>query len=127
LAEAGVSKGVAYYYFEDKADLFATLLEEAWADIAPLAPQPGEPLWPALHRMYRTHLDILRTRPWLAELNRQPPPPEVLARLAPIGAALHGIWEMVQAEGLRQDLPPALVAEMVQQGNIGEGGNRPKI
>ena len=27
LQNAGLSKGVAYYYFEDKADLFATTIE----------------------------------------------------------------------------------------------------
>ncbi len=31
LADAGLSKGAAYYYFEDKADLFATVAVRSWA------------------------------------------------------------------------------------------------
>jgi AcrR family transcriptional regulator len=30
LAEAGLSKGAAYYYFEDKADLFGTVARRCW-------------------------------------------------------------------------------------------------
>jgi AcrR family transcriptional regulator len=30
LAEAGLSKGAAYYYFEDKADLFDTVAKRCW-------------------------------------------------------------------------------------------------
>lgn len=32
LADAGMSKGAAYYYFEDKADLFGTVSMHCWQD-----------------------------------------------------------------------------------------------
>lgn len=114
LAEVGVSKGVAYYYFDDKADLFATVLEDAWAEVEPLIPAEDAPLWPGLHRLYRAHLALLRARPWVAELARHEPPPEIGPRLAPMAESLRQIWTRVQADGIRADLPPDLVAGMVQ-------------
>jgi AcrR family transcriptional regulator len=114
LTEANVAKGVAYYYFDDKADLFATVLEDAWDELAPLTPAADAPLWPGLEVMYHAHLAILRRRPWLATLARHEPPEAVAARLAPIAAHLAALWARVQGSGIRDDLPPELVAAMVR-------------
>lgn len=113
LAEAGVPKGVAYYYFDDKADLYATVLEDAWAEVVPLWPRPDEPLWPALRRLYVANLAAIRARPWVVELARSNPPDAVVARLAPIAEALTTLWARVQAEGIRPDLPPELLVQVV--------------
>ena len=53
LDEAGISKGAAYYYFDDKADLFATAVqhysEELFASVAfDPASLTAENFWDAL-------------------------------------------------------------------------------
>jgi AcrR family transcriptional regulator len=58
LAAAGVSKGAAYYYFDDKADLFATVsrhylehvIAEAALDVSRL---DRETFWPRVAGVYR--------------------------------------------------------------------------
>jgi AcrR family transcriptional regulator len=56
LADAGISKGAYYYYFEDKEDLFATTLESALDDFFAHAPVPSfegvsrEEFWPTVAR-----------------------------------------------------------------------------
>ena len=113
LTEAGVPKGVAYYYFEDKLDLYATVLEDAWSELAPLFPRAEDALEPALRTLYRAHLAALRARPWLADLARQTMPEELAPRFAPIAAVLAALWERMRTEGVRQDLDPDLLVAMV--------------
>lgn len=116
LAEAGVPKGVAYYYFADKNDLLGAVLEDAWAHLAPLVPEDPAPVdWSVLQALHRAHLALLRQRPWLAALARHPAPPEVAARLAPQAARIFGLWPRAQAAGLvRADLPDSLLLSMIQ-------------
>ena len=116
LAEAGVSKGVAYYYFADKDDLLASVIEDAWAALAPHLPDEAAPLdWAALHRLHRAHLGLLRARPWLTELPRHELPPAVAARLQPSFVRLQALWPRALAAGLiRRDLPDALVMAMIR-------------
>lgn len=116
LAEAGVSKGVAYYYFADKDDLLAAVLEDAWASLAPLVPAEGDGVdWAALRRLHRAHLSLLRARPWLADLARHTPPPAVAARLAPAFAQIAALWPRAMAAGLiRTDLSAELVIAMIR-------------
>jgi AcrR family transcriptional regulator len=115
LGEAGVSKGVAYYYFDDKSDLLATVMESSWAEIAPVLPPEDPEPWPAMYRLYRARLEVLRARPWLAELARQPIPPEIEARLLPLVTTLATRWSSALRRGLvRRDLPADLVMSMLQ-------------
>lgn len=116
LAEAGVSKGVAYYYFADKDDLLATVIEDAWAALAPHLPDDATTLrWEALQALHRAHLRLLRDRPWLAELARHPLPPAVEARLAPRLERLLALWPRALHAGLvRRDLPEPLVLAMIR-------------
>lgn len=106
---------MAYYYFADKDDLLAAVLEDAWVAIAPLVPGPGVPLdWPALQALHRAHLGLLRVRPWLADLARHLPPAAVSARLAVALEQVVGLWPRAMAAGLvRTDLPPDLVIAMI--------------
>ena len=115
LAEARVSKGVAYYYFADKDDLLAAVLEDAWGAISPFVPGPDAPLdWAALQTLHRAHLTLLRARPWLAELARHVPPPPIATRLAAAFEQIVGLWPRAMAAGLvRSDLPPDLVIAMI--------------
>jgi AcrR family transcriptional regulator len=50
--EMGVSKPSLYYYFEDKADLYATVVREAWRRLSPqghvdLQSLDSRSFWPA--------------------------------------------------------------------------------
>jgi AcrR family transcriptional regulator len=87
LERAGLSKGVLYYYFEDKADLFATALEraidrliealgmpghgleavEAW-----LAGLPADGFWEGLKALGgREQIRLLRSEAWYVRLARR--------------------------------------------------------
>jgi AcrR family transcriptional regulator len=74
LAEAGVSKGAAYYYFEDKTDLFAEAAGHAlrlFLDVLPdPAAIPGDDFWPAIARLYRQSMERTRSHPWALAMAR---------------------------------------------------------
>src|SRR5215813_12480608 len=53
---AGISKGAAYYYFDDKADLYATVVREGWRTLLPeggldLTRLGRTSFWPTLRRL----------------------------------------------------------------------------
>ncbi len=70
LEEAGVSKGAAYYYFDDKADLFVTavdyytqqMMSDVKIDFDQLTP---ENFWPTLTEVYRPLFTRLASQPWM--------------------------------------------------------------
>lgn len=127
LADAKVSKGAAYYYFDDKLDLFATVVEAAWAEVDAdalfgLEGLNAETYWSTLERLYRRQLGLLSERPWLwrvvraaGEVATDPRTgPALMERLGPIFSALQGVWTRGQALGLlRTDLPEGLLFAMV--------------
>lgn len=130
LAEAGVSKGVAYYYFDGKGDLFATVVESAWEDLqralwphAAFDPDAlqGEAFWPELEQIYRRQIAVLVQKPHVWRVVKATP--EALgeagvARLAPriegLMAELHRLLHRAQQDGqIRDDLPSELLIAMV--------------
>jgi AcrR family transcriptional regulator len=67
---AGVSKPALYYYFEDKADLYVTVVGAAWEGLAPesqidLARLGADEFWPALRRLVDANIERCRAEPWL--------------------------------------------------------------
>jgi AcrR family transcriptional regulator len=75
IAAAGVSKGAMYYYFEDKADLFATVVADAAdralgeaAELPPVASR--EEFWASLASLLDTAFEVMATDPELAGLFR---------------------------------------------------------
>lgn len=74
LAEAGVSKGAAYYYFEDKADLFAEAARHALALFLDVLPDPAAipaaDFWPGIARVYRESMARTREHPWAVAMAR---------------------------------------------------------
>jgi AcrR family transcriptional regulator len=67
---AGVSKPALYYYFEDKADLYVTVVRQAWDGLAPesqidLARITADDFWPALRRLVDANIEGCRAKPWL--------------------------------------------------------------
>jgi AcrR family transcriptional regulator len=80
--DAGLSKPALYYYFEDKADLYATVVREAWARLSPqghvdLDRLQPETFWPALEAFHLVSFERSRQEPWLLavwKLAYHPPP-----------------------------------------------------
>lgn len=70
LAAAGVSKGYAYYYFVDKADLFALIVKNYWdqmyqfVDFTPADLTP-ENYWDRLFSLYLNSSMITLENPWM--------------------------------------------------------------
>jgi AcrR family transcriptional regulator len=67
---AGVSKPALYYYFEDKADLYVTVVSAAWDGLAPerqvdLARLESADFWPALRQLVDANIERCRAEPWL--------------------------------------------------------------
>lgn len=70
LLEAGISKGAAYYYFDDKADLFITavshysqiMMGELSLELDSLT---SETFWPTLADQYRQQFLQAIDRPWM--------------------------------------------------------------
>jgi AcrR family transcriptional regulator len=85
--ETGVSKPALYYYFEDKADLYATVVREAWQRLSPqghvdLQSLDGRSFWPALEAFHLAGFERSRQQPWLVtvwKLAYHPPPAGVAA------------------------------------------------
>lgn len=136
LEAVGLSKGVLYYYFEDKEDLFVTVLERA---MVRLFEKTGMPLeleeaerwlgsleadgyWDALKAMGHGQARVIRSQAWYARMARAWPRlrEDPGARAAMDAVVDHG-RRMVRAlvrrgreAGLvRQDLPEGLLVECV--------------
>lgn len=68
---AGLSKGAFYYYFDDKADLLATVLERSWQVLLPEQPLELDELdeasfWPTVERLFFEASARTQQYPWLA-------------------------------------------------------------
>jgi AcrR family transcriptional regulator len=73
LSTAGISKGAAYYYFDDKADLFTTVLQHYWFHLVGHVQLSVEGLdrasfWPKMRELYRQGLNHAYEEPWLLPL-----------------------------------------------------------
>ncbi len=71
----GLSKGVFYYYFDSKADLFGAVVDLAWETLSPDRTFDVESLdrstfWPSLEALSLATRQRIRERPWLAGVGR---------------------------------------------------------
>lgn len=79
----GMSKGSFYYYFDDKADLFTTVANLAWAIVLPvehldLESFDAENYWSSLEALMQEARSRVRANPWLVGFTRlMYDPPEV--------------------------------------------------
>ncbi|HHO50126.1 MAG TPA: TetR/AcrR family transcriptional regulator, partial [Deltaproteobacteria bacterium] len=120
IERAGVSKGAMYYYFEDKADLYATVVRDAVARLVEVSTPVGEAtdpasFWLEIREMVRATLEQYRIDPYLAGLVRS------LTRdglpVAPVEEirAMSSVWftqmmQLGQSLGaVRHDLPVDLM------------------
>ena len=76
IKKSGMSKGSVYYYFEDKADLFATVLEKSterildeigWFSLEVLGP---DEFWDALLELTHRSVELARREDWWYRLGR---------------------------------------------------------
>ncbi|TPW32126.1 TetR/AcrR family transcriptional regulator [Martelella alba] len=127
LKTAGISKGQAYYYIKDKADLFAAVIAETLAVLGARLGSPlgddfdgdAEAFWAALGA-YMGRLSVTLTEaPDLATLGRRlyESPASLAAAAAPV-AALHAAVAALLREGqacaaVRDDLPEDLLIATV--------------
>ena len=136
LAAAGVSKGAAYYCFDDKRDLYVTVIRQAIAVGVAAVGMPGPmpdaaAFWRELRGLYGRSLQFLREQPTMAALARSlAKAPLQLLEEGPLGDELDAArsWlELVLAHGqtigaVRDDVPPALLGVVVD--GMGEALDR---
>lgn len=73
---AGMSKGSLYYYFNDKSDLFATVVERATAAVVKLVggfsldDLAAESFWPQFEGAVRRSADYMQRNEWFVRLGR---------------------------------------------------------
>ena len=103
LEQAGVSKGAAYYYFDDKEDLFLTVVqyfahELVRLDDLDIASLTRATYWPTVLEFYCQPLRRARDRPWAFgvlraadELQRVAPSP------GPLGAFVAEVLDFARA------------------------------
>jgi len=76
IKRAGMSKGSLYYYFDDKGDLFATVMERATTRMVRLVggvdldALTAENFWPSIEAVVRRSCERLVTSSWYVKLAR---------------------------------------------------------
>ncbi|HXI20279.1 MAG TPA: TetR/AcrR family transcriptional regulator [Gemmatimonadales bacterium] len=76
IERAGMSKGSLYYYFDDKGDLFSTVMERATTLLVRLVggidldSLTAETFWPSIEAMVRRSEERLNTSAWYVRLAR---------------------------------------------------------
>ncbi len=134
---AGESKGSLYYYFEDKTDLFSTVVERATARMLglvggfTLGSLTAETFWPTLDRLVRRSAEYLDSNAWYVKLARSFYRLRLESRG---GGATVRVWGLVRrwtedtiARGqelgvVRTDLPRVFLVEMTLA--LGEAADR---
>ena len=134
---SGMSKGSVYYYFEDKADLFATTVERSiqrmmdeigWFSLEVLGP---DEFWEALLELTRRSVEFVKRNDWWMKLGRafhriqqEPGAEAATVRLMDVG---RGWWRSIVERGqvlgvIRTDLPLELLVEIVMGAD--QGGDK---
>lgn len=126
---AGLSKGSAYYYFDDKADVFLTVVQRYLAEVTDtieglaLDQLDAENFWCRLAEVYQQQWAITYERPWLlgavkaaGKLSKKALAHEALATVFhQVMDWLIAIFKRGQAVGaVRTDLPDDLLFALVQ-------------
>jgi AcrR family transcriptional regulator len=126
LDEAGISKGAAYYYFDDKADLYATTVHHYLTTLVntldlSVEGLTAENFWPRLRELYLSQFRNSYEQPWVFGVIRSAThvSPELLASSDLAGYvtyfqdAIAALLQKGQELGLvRTDLPQPLLIRM---------------
>jgi AcrR family transcriptional regulator len=125
LDEAGIGKSSAYYYFEDKADLFCAVVEYSVdrlglaTPVADIEALTAENFWAAFAAAHDQPLLHVREQPWLfataRAVERLTPESREREPLATLAARLMGGMSAIIQRGqqlglIRMDLPADLLA-----------------
>jgi AcrR family transcriptional regulator len=127
LAEAGISKGAAYYYFTDKADLVATVVQRFWLESllgsqGALEELTKEGFWRTVAGLYLHPFGDAEERPWLLGLSRAVwELPRHMLKSGPLKSVaeaatdwMAGLIMRGQELGLvRDDVPRGLLIELI--------------
>ena len=127
LGAADISKGAAYYYFDDKADLYTTTLLHYMAEL--LADIPfdvnrftAENFWSELEALYRHQFTHYYERPWVFGIAKSggPVSMETLENgpLAELWESAQGLLVQIVQRGrelevIRDDLPDDLMQALL--------------
>jgi len=137
IARAGISKGSLYYYFDDKADLYATVVERATARMIELAggfsmeALTSANFWSVFQGLMRDSTLYLEDNPWFMRLIRS----FYRVRSVPSDAAGTGrVFDVIrrwttdilgrgrELGTVRTDLPLDFMVEITM--GMGEAGDR---
>lgn len=128
LEAAEISKGAAYYYFDDKADLYVTTLRHYMRELLDHIDFDPDALtadnyWPEVARIYRQQFVQYYERPWVMGVAKSVGGPfsaEGLAQgpLAEVWTSAMGLMDRLMVRGaelglIRGDLPEGLLAELL--------------
>ncbi len=123
----GLSKGVFYYYFDSKADLFTAVVDLVWQLLAParrldVSALDAATYWPRVEALLRENYALFGQYPWLVGLSRQlfnPPrgtaiDPVMAEKLALGHAWMEALIRRGQEVGaVRGDLPIGLLLSVL--------------
>ena len=127
LADTGISKGAAYYYFDNKADLYMTTLTHYAIElIGALDLDFGDltavTFWPSLQSMYEQQFTQYAERPWVFGVAKSNGPVDLAAltqgELGEYWQDVEGMLESILRQGMelgviRTDLPEELLFSLV--------------
>jgi AcrR family transcriptional regulator len=134
---SGISKGALYYYFEDKADLFAAVVDEAvtraleavgWEDPAH---HTAEDYWERWRALTTRSLELLRSGAWYGRVMQAYPrfqaEPAAAAALGPVADRSVELMRALLERGrelgvVRADVPLDMLVELVRA--VGGAGGR---
>ncbi len=124
---AGISKGVAYYYFDDKKDLFATVIEHSFEKIVSmfgdldLESWDADNFWDELEALGHNGLVLFRDQEWVRRAARlfwnyfdtHPDSVAVRGVWATVHNSIENIIDRGQTLGvIRTDIPKSLLVSM---------------
>ncbi|HRQ40584.1 MAG TPA: TetR/AcrR family transcriptional regulator [Chloroflexota bacterium] len=126
LEAAGISKGAAYYYFDDKADVYLTavrhyghaVLAAIDLDVSALT---ATNFWTAVADLYHQQFTAFADRPWILGLLKSGGNTDALAADEQLAALMQEVGQMMAAllqRGqelgvVRADLPEELLAALI--------------
>jgi AcrR family transcriptional regulator len=122
LAKADISKGAAYYYFDNKLDLYMTTVTHYATELLGSLPMEFAQLtavtfWPTLQTLYEQQFSQFAERPWVFGVVKSGGPME-MAELGNLGQDVEGLLDGVLRQGMalgvvRTDLPEDLLFGLV--------------
>ncbi|MDX9719921.1 MAG: TetR/AcrR family transcriptional regulator [Myxococcota bacterium] len=127
ITECGLSKGAFYYYFDDKADLFVSVVRWAMKLVMRnfehgFEPPDAEAFWQGLFELNASGFRWVQENRWVVELSKElknpPNDPALMKHLAPLLEEMNALLRRAIALGqrlgaVRDDLPQDLLLSLM--------------